>query len=62
MKKSLLIVALLAVVAGTTGLLIGLMIARARHGASSKSAAATGSVSPGSTDKDIETAPSGEPR
>ncbi len=61
MKKSLLIVALLAVVAGTTGLLIGLMIARARHGASSKSAAATGSVSPGSTGKDIETAPSGEP-
>lgn len=52
MKKSLLIVGLLAIIAGTTGVLIGLVIARARHGAptaatvAAKSGRAAGNVIP----------------
>ena len=61
MKKSLLIVGFLAVVAGTTGLLIGLMIARARHGAANKSAIAVHVAAPSAGGKDTETAPSGGP-
>jgi thiol-disulfide isomerase/thioredoxin len=61
MKKSLLIVGFLAVVAGTTGLLIGLMIARARHGSANKSAIAVHVPAQSPSGRDTDAAPSGEP-
>jgi thiol-disulfide isomerase/thioredoxin len=51
MKKSLLIAGLLAAIAGTTGLVIGLVIARARHAAPKSAAIANGSAAAASDSK-----------
>lgn len=61
MKKSLLIVGLLAAIAGTTGLLIGLLIARARHAPAKNGIATVQNVAQAAKDKDLQTAPRGGP-
>lgn len=61
MKKSVLIVVLLATAAGATGLLIGLVIARIRHGSAAKGLAATHVPTPTESDKNLQKAPTHEP-
>jgi thiol-disulfide isomerase/thioredoxin len=60
-KKSILIVVLLGTVAGATGLLIGLVIARIRHGSTAQGVAATHVPTPSESDKDLQKAPKHEP-
>jgi thiol-disulfide isomerase/thioredoxin len=60
-KKSILIVVLLATVAGATGLLIGLVIAHIRHGSAAKGVAATHVPTPSASDADLQKAPIHEP-
>jgi thiol-disulfide isomerase/thioredoxin len=60
MKRSLLIVGLLAVVAGTAGVLIGLLVARARH-QTPKITVSTSSVAASGDSASQSTAPTGAP-